>query len=199
MALNRWTRVVGRLDGGFVALVDRLSPEAEKSALLSFANGVKAILGREGPFGDQDPFIEPWDLADDDKSRRQVFVAVIHGSTVGYANFDWHHSITDSSRRTLGLDGKPLKPRFRRPRSVAEILDSPDESDPWLQGWCLEAIVVDAGFQRRGIGVALVRASVRELETTLNDLAYGEPISDDGAALLGSLGLQRDSLRLCWV
>ena len=196
----QWPNIRARMPGGFIAMIGAKSSAADKRALVEFSVRTKRTLGREGLLGETYPLLgmSSWEEVPEDERQLCVFAAVLNDTVVGYAVCQLHSRIMDGEGNVLAPQGEPIPPQPIRVWSLQEFLQAdPDSFPKTLEGWCVESIVVESAFQRRGLGKLLLVTASESLDTPLEEMAYGAPIGDAGTALLLSLGLSPDKVRLC--
>jgi len=198
MASNdNWNEVKTSVSNGFIAIVSSESPEWEKRAVAEFSAQTKHLLGYEGIYGPT-PFLTvgTWNALLGEDPRLHVCAAVVQGQVVGYSICRWRYRITNAEGRVLDAEGSPIPPRPLKTYTHEQLLSAnPEELEKWLETWCIEAVFALPEFRRQGLGRALLQTAASSLGVELEDIAFREPISPDGTALLESLGLRLEQLK----
>jgi len=197
-------KVIRNLEGGYIAVVDKKSPRSEKQQVAKFSLDTVTILERGSPMGESVPFVKVNDWDEESPSdypglhKLQVFVLVLNGEIRGYMPVRWHWNITQKGR-LLDVEGKPIESKGKLQfHDVAELAKNPiiHEAPKRLEGWGIEAVVILPQWQRQGLGKLLLRTGLDYLGTNEREVAYDPPFSDAGKALLRSLGLNPEEVRL---
>ena len=207
---ENWTHVKGKVAGGFIAMVNKDSPEEEQLRVVEFSDQHRYAMCSESQ-----PYLS-MHLFQDERWTKfhncHVFAAVVGGELVGYAKFIWGHSQFENSRdEVLGKDRKPLTPREAAPTSpqmemiwfsdlVKQVredrweMDDEDAIYPnHLKTWVGAGIGVLDEFRKQGIATALMRTAEEYLETKLKHMGFSLAM-DEGWALLKSLGLTDETI-----
>ena len=154
--------------------------------------------------GESTPFVEVNDWDDESPSdyleshRLHVFALVLNGQIIGYMPVRWHWNITQKGHQ-LDVEGKPIESKGgMQVYDVKELIENPiiHEEPKRLECWGIEAIVILPPCQRRGLGKLLLRTGLNYLGTNEKEVAYDPPFSDSGKALIRSLGLNPEEVRL---
>ena len=200
----KFKKVIRDLDGGYIAVVDKNSPRSEKQQVAEFSLDTVTILDRGRPMGEPVPFVAVHDWDEESSSdyaephKLHVFVLVLSGQITGYMPVKWHWSIIQKGHQ-LDVEGKPIESKGKLQfHNVTEPIENfvIDEEPKRLEGWGIEAVVILPSWQRRGLGKLLLRTGLNYLGTNEREVAYDPPFSDAGEALLRSLGLNPDEVRL---
>ncbi len=204
----KFKKVIRKLKGGYIAVVDKKSPKPEKLKVVEFSQATKDILGREHPgvMGLSGKLMIPLiDACDWDESaliypgphKMHAFVLVLNSEIVGYAGIRWHWNICQGGR-LLDATGKPFEsPQKLQVMSGTEFMKAHfnDEPKP-LEGWGVDAICILPEWQRQGLGKLLLRTALDYLGTNEREVAYTPPLFEPGKALIRSLGLNPEEVRL---
>src|SRR4030042_2062259 len=157
-------RIIGRIDKGYIAIIDKTSPEPEKAEIAEFSNATKNVLGL-GAWYERYPLIKPcsWhDYPDDPRPQKtHVFVLVLDDNIIGYLAVRWHYHISQNGV-TLDARGEPMN------------------------FWGVEGICVLPEYQRRGLGTLLLRQGLKYLKTNIREIAWDPPFTAASEALLRS-------------
>ena len=82
-------KIIREVDDGYIAVVDKNSPELEKQQVAEFSLDTVTVLNRGGPMGEPVPFVEVYDWNEEFPSdylgphRLHIFVLVLNGQIVG--------------------------------------------------------------------------------------------------------------------
>jgi len=202
--LVNFRNVVREIDGGYIAVVDELSPQSEKEQVARFSLDTVGVLGLEGLMGECVPLVEVHNWDEEFPSefpgphKLLVFVLVLSGEVAGYMPVRWHWDITQKGRQ-LDMKGNPIEPNGKiQVHDVAELVKYPPiyEGPKCLESWGIEAVVILPSWQRQGLGKLLLLTGLHYLGTNEKEVAFDPPFTEAGEALLRSLGLHPAEVRL---
>ena len=197
-------KVIREVDDGYITVVDKNSPKSEKQQIAKVSEHTVCVLGLGGIIGESTPFVKVYDWDEEfpgaypGPHKLHVFVLVLNGLIIGYMPVRWHWNIVQKGR-LLDVEGNPIEPKIRiQVHDVAELVRNPPiyEGPKWLEFWGIEAVVILSKWQRRGLGKLLLITGLDYLGTNEKEVAYDPPFSDVGKALLRSLGLNTEEVRL---
>lgn len=197
-------KVISKLDGGYIAVLDKKSTKSEKKQVAQFSHDTKEMLGLgAGLKSEHTPLVEidEWDESDDiyypGPHKMHVFVLVLNNDVVGYMPIRWHWNI-EQQGMILDAEGKPLESHQElKPVSLKEFLEADFSNEPkTLEGWGIEGILILPEWQRRGFGKILLSTALNYLGTNIREIAFDPPITEEGKALIRSLGINPEEVRL---
>ena len=206
--MMKFKNVIRRLENGYIAAIDKSSVRSEQLAVAKFSEKTKNLLGLGVGYLGIPRELTPLVKADDwDENhpwsdypgphKLHVFVVVLNNEIVGYMPVQWHWNINQRGR-LLDWEGKPIESGGRL--VIINIGDeSPvDENDEpkRLESWGIEGICILPEWQRHGLGKLLVTTGLNFLGTNEKDVAWDPPFTEAGKALLRSLGLNLEDIRL---
>jgi GNAT superfamily N-acetyltransferase len=146
------------------------------------------------------PLIElgAWNDCGEGNPRMHVFSLVINQKLVGYCPIGWHLVIEDYNGRRLDASGKPVESDDQLVVIVGQDFLARDFSNEprLLKGWAVKGICILSEYQRRGLGKLLLRSALDYLGTNEKEVAYTPPLTPAGEALIKSLGLNMEDIRL---
>lgn len=200
----KFKKIIRDLEDGYIAVVDKMSPQAEKQQVAKFSLDTVAVLGLETPMGESVPFVEVNDWDEESPSDYpephglHVFVLVLSDQITGYMPVRWHRNIIQKGHQ-LDAEGKPIESKGKlQVFTLAELMKNPiiDEGHKLLEAWSIKAVVILPSWQRQGLGKLLLRTGLSYLGTNEREVAYERPFSEAGKALLRSLGLNPKEVQI---
>jgi GNAT superfamily N-acetyltransferase len=199
----KFNNVIRGLEGGYIAVVDKKSPKREKLQVAEFSQDTRNILGLEGHSGEPTiPLVNrlDWDESSVDypgRHKMHVFVLVLNDVMVGYIAVRWHWNIYQNGKLVNAM-GELVEPSSQlMVRPLTEFLAVPleDKVKP-LEGWGIEGICILPKWQRQGLGKLLLMTALEYLGTNEREVAYDPPFTEAGKALIRSLGLSQEEIKL---